>query len=552
MAFNIMMKNMKRTLIGLMLLTAAPSAFAIKGKTMYHYIAYEAMFWPKSIPATAAEYPLRSLDRLVGLPFDTLVFAPMFGFGSMAADLKSATYPRHQPIENSRFMPNQVNAMPSLIKAGADPIAETSKWCRKNKREAVVALPVNLQNSHSHKPDEKRTLSSWYCYCWPDFKAQNPDCLINPDGKSPSSFGNGECVDYTSQKVRDKFSAIACEIAGKYDIDGIMVDFTMSPTLFRSVAVGGVAAAKEVQMITDMMTKIKAACKAAAGRLGHAVALSARVPDSFGYCKDIGIDLQGWLDTKLLDYVVLGGYFQLNRWNAVGDVALKNGIPFYASFTQSGITVFNDSGYSGDDERIPRNHKDVCNARIADALLCKAAGCMYTMGMHHEVQFPWSLCEPYDAKYNRTANKRYFVSYTNDRLAGRTLKDGDKYRVPQSLISGSPVDLAKGVAKYKIEVWDDFAALARDGIHPEVVLVTEISIPSGMDTDVLFNNKLLKCFKKRAGTQLYELDTKLVKMGANEVVIKSKGKNKRSQTSKLGNIAVEVRFDKAGKKEGGK
>ena len=209
--------------------------------------------------------------------------------------------------------------------------------------------------------------------------------------------------------------------------------------------------------------------------------------------------------------------------------------------------MFNDSGYSGDDERIPRNSRDACNARIADALLCKAAGCMYTMGMHHEVQFPWGLCEPYDAKYNRTANKRYFVSYTNDRLAGSTLKDGNKYRVPQSLVSGAPVDLAKGVAKYKIEVWDDLTALARDDIHPVLILATEIVIPSGMDTDVMFNGKLLSSYKKRAGVQMYELDPKLVKKGENEVVIKSKGKNKRSETAKLGNIAVEVRFDKLSK-----
>ena len=537
------MKAINRTLIGLMVLATAPSAFAIKGKTMYHYIAYEAAFWPKKTPATAAEYPKVQLDKLVGLPFDTLVFAPMFGFGSMAANLKSASYPKHQPLTESRWMSGMCNAMPSLIKAGADPIALTAQWCRKNKREAVVALPVNLLGVHANKPDEKNQPNSWHCYLWPDFKNQNPDCLINPDGKSPCSYGSGNCVDYTSQKVRDKFASIACEIAGKYDIDGIMVDFTMSPTLFRSVAAGGVAAPKEVAAITEMMTKIKAACKAAS----HPVALSARVPDSIGYCKDIGIDLQGWLDTKLLDYVVLGGYFQLNRWNAVGDIALKNGIPFYASFTQSGITVFNDSGYSGDDERIPRNSRDACNARIADALLCKAAGCMYTMGMHHEVQFPWNLCEPYDAKYNRTANKRYFVSYTNDRLAGYTLKDGHKYRVPQSLVSGAPVDLAKGAAKYKIEVWDDLEALARDGINPTVTLITEIVLPSGTDTDVTFNGKVLKCFKKRAGTQLYDLPMKLVKKGANEVLIKAKGKNKRSQTPKLGNIAVEVKFDKAGK-----
>ena len=248
----------------------------------------------------------------------------------------------------------------------------------------------------------------------------------------------------------------------------------------------------------------------------------------------------GWLY-----HIVLGGSFQLNRWNAVGDLALKAGVPFYASFTQSGITVYNDSGYSGDDERIPRNHKDVCNARIADALLCKAAGCMYTMGMHHEVQFPWHLCEPYDAKYNRTADKRYFVSYTNDRAANNFLKDGFKYRVPPSLLSGAPANLAKGMAKYTIEVWDDFAALAKDGIVPQISLVTEASLPSGIEIDVTFNGKPVKAYRKRAGTQFYELSPKLVKIGGNEVTVKAKGKNKRGQTAKFGNVVVEVAYPKA-------
>lgn len=540
--------EMKKTL-ALLMFAVAPllSAFAISGRTMYHYIAYEAAFWPKSAPVSGEQYQKINLDPLAKLPFDTLVFAPVFGFGSFAGKLQGASYPKQQP--SSRWMSNWKNGMPELMKQGADPIAETSKWCRKNKKEAVVALPVNLI-VHGARPTSEHPLSSWYAYLWPDFKTENPGCTMDNGGKDKVALGSGFYVDYTQAKVRDTFASNASEIAAKYDIDGIMVDFTMAPMLFRSVADGGVAAPKEVTLITEMMQRIKTACKAASGRLKHPVALAARVPDSIGYCKGIGIDLQGWLDTRLLDYVVLGGAFQLNRWNAVGDLALKAGVPFYASFTQSGITVYNDSGYSGDDERIPRNHKDVCNARIADALLCKAAGCMYTMGLHWEVQFPRNLCEPYDAKYNRTADKRYFVSYTNDRAANKFLKDGFKYRVPPSLLSGAPVDLSKGMVKYTIEVWDDFAALAKDGIVPQVSLVTEASLPSGIEIDVTFNGKPVKAYRKRAGAQFYELAPKSVKIGGNEVTVKAKGKNKRGQTATLGNIAVEVKFPKPGKEAG--
>lgn len=544
------MKTHKTVLLAACMLSSV-QAFAATGKTMYHYVAYEAAFWPKNVPVKAGEYEKRELEPIAKLPFDTLVFAPVFGFGSVAGLLQSATYPKHQPQADSRYLRNWKNAMPELAKAGIDPIAVTAKWCHQHKKEAVVALPVNL-TAHGARPTSERPLNSWYCYLWPDFKTANPDCTMDAGGKEKVSFGSSVCVDYAQAKVRDKFASIACEIAGKYDIDGIMVDFAMDPILFKSVATGGTAAPKEVGQITEMMQRIKSACKAASGRLNHPVALSARVPDSIGYCRDIGIDLQNWLDTKLLDSVALGARFQLNRWNAVGDLALKAGVPYYASFTQSGITVYNDSGYSGDDERLPRNHRDVCNARIADALLCKAAGCMYTMGFHWEVQFPRSLCEPYDVQHNRTADKRYFVSYTNDRGAGSYLKDGFKYRVPPSLLSGSPVDLAKGLVKYRIEVWDDFAALAKDGLKPTVTLVTECSIPSGVETDVTFNGKPVKAFKKRAGTQFYELQPTMVKMGGNEVTVKAKGKNKRGQTAKLGNIAVEVKFPKPTKKEGGK
>jgi len=544
------MKRFKRAILSACLLTSAPT-LAATGRTMYHYVAYEAAFWPKSAPVKAGEYEKIELAPIAKLPFDTLVFAPVFGFGSMAGLLQNATYPKHQPQADSRWMRNWKNAMPELARAGIDPIAETVKWCRKNKKEAVVALPVNL-TVHGARPTSERPLNSWYGYLWPEFKTANPDCTMDLGGKEKVAFGNPVCVDYAQTKVRDKFAAIACEIAAKYDIDGIMVDFAMDPVLFRSVAAGGTAAPKELTLITEMMQRVKSACKAASGRLNHPVALAARVPDSVGYCRDIGIDLQGWLDAKLLDYVALGARFQLNRWNAVGDLAIKAGVPYYASFTQSGITVYNDSGYSGDDERLPRNHRDVCNARMADAFLCKAAGCMYTMGFHWEIQFPRSLCEPYDAQRNRTADKRYFVSYTNDRAAESYLKDGFKYRVPPSLLSGSPVELSKGLAKFRIEVWDDFAALAKDGIVPAVTLVTECALPSGVEADVTFNGKPVKSFKKRAGTQLYELQPSQVKLGGNEVTVKAKGKNRRGQTARLGNIAVEVRFPKPEKKGGGK
>ena len=96
---------------------------------------------------------------------------------------------------------------------------------------------------------------------------------------------------------------------------------------------------------------------------------------------------------------------------------------------------------------------------------------------------------------------------------------------------------------------DDVAALKKGGADVKATLITEASIPSGVDTVVTFNGKELKPFKKRAGTQLYEIPAMNVRVGANEVTLKTKGKNRRGQTAKLGNVAVEITFPAAAAKE---
>ena len=209
-----------------------------KNKTLFHYVAYEAAFWPKNTQITVDNYSKIYLERLGRVPFDVLVFAPVFGFGSMAANLTSATYPKIQPHVESKWLAGYKNGMPELLKRGGDPITETVKWCKKNKREAVVALPVNLLGSHSSRPSADYPPGSWNCYLWPDFKTQNQDCLMDPDKKTSTPYASKVAVDYTNAKVRDKFTAIAGEIASKYDIDGFMIDFMMNPAIFRSVAQG--------------------------------------------------------------------------------------------------------------------------------------------------------------------------------------------------------------------------------------------------------------------------------------------------------------------------
>ena len=534
---------MKRNvLIAAALSSMCLTSSAFTGKTLYHFFDYTAMFWPKNTPVTVENYQNR-LNACRNARFDTLVVSSMVGFGSVSGFLRSADVPRQQPSEESRWMRGYVNALPALEKLGADPIRLTIDWCRRNKKEIVIALPVNPR-THGDRPTAERGISSWRSYLWPAFKTKNPDALIE---------GTTE-VDYGNALVRDKLVAIASEIVGKYDVDGLMVDFMDVPRLFRSVVAGGVAEPKEAAALTQMMQRIAAACKSASARLGHDVTFCARVPDSAGYCKDVGIDLSGWLDAKLLGAVMLGGDFHLSRWNAAGDLARKAGVPFYPVISGSGIFVSNDSGYSGDDERLRRQSRQTFAARVADALDCKADGCMYSQPHHWDPGgFGLDKIVPFDASANARESKRYFVSYTNDRRAGSYLKDWQKHRTVDSLLSFAPVSLAKGVERHSVFVWEDAASLRETGPDaPKAVFVTEATIPSGMETVVTFNGRECRPYKKMAGTQWYEVPLAQVRRGANEVTVKSKGKNRRGAMASLGNVVIELTYPKsaAEKKEG--
>jgi hypothetical protein len=148
---------------------------------------------------------------------------------------------------------------------------------------------------------------------------------------------------------------------------------------------------------------------------------------------------------------------------------------------------------------------------------------------------------PDEMKYE---NKRYCVTYQYPGDMCHAVKDGEKYCTLPQLFSSSPRDLGKGALKYPINVWDDLPALKKEGKKvPIVRLTTEVSLPSGTDITVLLNNKVLKLRKKRAGSQVFDVPYEVAKYGANEVIVKASGKNKRGQMPKLGNIAIDVIFN---------
>ena len=526
------------------------AAAAKKRAVMFYETGIEVCFWPKATPYSPANFANLRLGPLARTQanVDTIVYAPLGGFAYLTAKIPSVDTPQVQPV-GSTWMKNQVNRMPEFLKAGTDPLKEACKWARTAKKEFFVSLPVNsVDNATSYDPAKPPPPFLHDNYLFAPWKLKHQASLMGGKGAKLPDDAKGtnpphahwSAVDYGDADVRAKYSAMCKEIAEGYDVDGILVDFMKNPWIFKSVAWGGNANAKELQQLTEMMTGIKAAVRAAAQKKSHPILLVVRVPDSLQYCKAIGIDLQAWIDQKLPDIFVFGGGFRLNPSSACGALLAKSGIPFYASLGSSGIYVGNDSGYANDDEVIPRHSRECFRAQVMEAAKGGAAGVLYEEPPHW-IRFSQNAIAG-SAESERLENKRYFTTYKNGSGASSCLKDGAKFRTLPYLVSSSPIELKKGSAKVDIDVWDDFAALKKTGVEPKATLTTEAFIPSGMDIEVTLNGRKVTLIRKKAGHQIYAIAPGTLKTGRNEVSVKQTGRNKRGLTAKLGNVCVDVIF----------
>ena len=527
---------------------ARKAALARKRDILYYATGFDAAYYPKGAPYSPEGFWNIRLNALLRTPapIDTLVYAPVGSFAHLSAKIPSATMPTVQPGDESNWMRGIRNAIPEFVKAGTDPLKEAINWARKNKKEFFAALPVN-QNEHGYKTKKGQSVVYWDNYFWSPWKDKHPGDLMSDAGEEAGRppFACETAVDYGKASVRTTFTANAKEIAEGYDIDGLMIDFMTTPTLFKSAAWGEKVGAKEWQALTDMMTAIRAAVVAAGDKKGKPILLAVRVPDSLPFCKAVGIDLETWMNLKLVDFIVSGGPIELNPYSYMAEITKKSGIPFYPCFDESGIWVGNDSGYQNDDERptLRRHAPETFRARLQEAAVAGAAGAMYH-NPYHWIRYGLH-CVCGGPKDVAAANKRYHVCYHNNDLARRVVQEGQKFCTREQLLSGAPVTVKAAPVKYGVYVWDDL----KKHRPSRVIVTTEASVPSGIQVTVTVNGKPVKLIKKIAGSQQYEMPVSALKFGRNEVVVKATGKNKRGQSAKLGNIAIDVMYQTEKKPE---
>ena len=174
--------------------------------------------------------------------------------------------------------------------------------------------------------------------------------------------------DFAIAEVRAHHLKLVAEVLGKWDMDGIELDWLRWGMHFRP----GFEAAGRA-MLTSFMKEVRALVRQAEQRLGHPVKLGVRIPAEIEVCEALGYDPLAWAEQKLIDQVTLSsfggmslGYAPIALWRRIlGDDVrlLAHCCGVQAPYTALGLT-----GLIG--------HDDLLRGEAA-ALLNKGADGLY-------------------------------------------------------------------------------------------------------------------------------------------------------------------------------
>jgi len=262
---------------------------------------------------------------LAGSQVDTIFYCTCAGFGLFTHGTKLGhVFATHE----GRF---STNVTDKYIAAGIDPLSVMVDFGHQHKMEVFWSLRVN--DTH----DASETDYGPIMFRANPFKLQHPEWLIGSKTHKPK-FGGWAAVDFARPEIREMAAKFVEEVCRNYDVDGIELDFFRHPVFFGRAAQAGVPCNDEERsQMTDLVRRIRTMTETEGLRRGRPILVAFRVPDSAEYCRDIGLDVDRWLDEGLFDLLVTAGYFQLNPWETSVAWAKRGHVPVYPSLDESRV-----------------------------------------------------------------------------------------------------------------------------------------------------------------------------------------------------------------------
>jgi len=220
----------------------------------------------------------------------------------------------------------QVDWAWELTKQGTDSLTLITDFGHKHGVEVFWSMRMN----DTHDSGDNALLCQW--------KQEHPEYLMGKKGdKFPHGGRRWSAVNYALPEVRDKVFRILQDVCSRYDVDGIELDFFRHPVYFKPQMTGDPVTQEHCDMMTDLLRRVRAMTVDVAAKRGRPMLIAVRVPDSLGFAKGIGLDIERWLHDDLADILVGTCYFHFEPWENFVVLGKKYDTPVYACLSASRI-----------------------------------------------------------------------------------------------------------------------------------------------------------------------------------------------------------------------
>lgn len=289
----------------------------------------DALYLPKGEKLTVEKFLDKRTTPLKGTQVDAIAYCSISsGFSFFTHRTKVGAVLTRQPGDFG--IRNEMrNITQELIDLGTDCLQAVVEFAHKNKMECFWSMRMNDTHDAEYRPDKPYLL-------YPPLKMEHPDWLVG-DPVKRSRHGRWSSVDYARPEIRDLAFRFIEEVCLNYDVDGVELDFFRHLCFFKSTAHGGKASQAERDMMTELMRRVRAMTEEIGLKRGRPILVVVRATDSVDFNRDMGLDVERWLQNGLLDMLVTTCYFRLNPWETSVALGHKYGVPVYPCISDSRV-----------------------------------------------------------------------------------------------------------------------------------------------------------------------------------------------------------------------
>ena len=400
-------------------------------------------------------------------------------------------------------------------------------FCSEHGFEAFWAMRMNDTHDAGDYEDARWKLAN------NRIKQEHPDWLTGAADHQPP-HGRWTSVDYGWAEIREQAYRLWEDVARRYEIDGIMLDFYRHPTLFKSAAWGKEVSDAERASITDLMRRTRAMTDQIGAQRGRPILLAVRTPDSVGYCEGMGIELEKWMLQELIDIWIPSGYFRLQEWSESADLGHRYGVEVWASLDEcrvettlpqlTEVSGLREMGIHTDPKTMSRFSSVRTSLEAYRARFVNAVNAGADSAYLFNFQLSQLLDEAGDRDKLARLNKIYCPVFRGRKAmdAGYWLKGGDRfYTRPKALSPEDPHTLRDGQSLgVDLTVGDDLSSHTVGLFAPKATLCLQAEgLSDAGALGVTFNSTRLARTGFAEVWTTYSVDPRAVKMGSNRIEI---------------------------------